>query len=165
MEIEIERCTPLDLEKILEIEEQSFDDPWREPSFRNELALMEDHSHCHFYKASIPSRGLVGYVVFQTVADELYIKKLAVHPGLRRCGIGSLLMRFTVDYAKKSHILKIVLDCDEDNIGALVFYQALRLRPVSFNRVTRKFVLCMDLMAMESGDSKTRRDQRWVASR
>ena len=145
MEIEISKCTILDLKEILEIEEHSFDTPWKEASFRKELALMEEYPHYHFYKAILPSRGLAGYVVFQAVVDELYVKKLAVHPRFRRSGIGSTLIGFLVDYAKKRHILKMVLDCDRDNRGALAFYQGIGLKPVSFNRMSGQFVLVMDI--------------------
>ena len=54
---------------------------------------------------------------FYTVA---HIEEVVVDKNERHSGIGKLLMNKCLEYAKKHHSYKIVLDCSEDNV---IFYE------------------------------------------
>jgi ribosomal protein S18 acetylase RimI-like enzyme len=69
--------------------------------------------------------GIVGFI--SAVAEEwnqsASIHNLAVAPAYRRKGIGSLLMRTVLDWARQKQLRVVLLDTSTKNYPAICFYQ------------------------------------------
>jgi len=69
--------------------------------------------------------GIVGFI--SAVAEEwnqsASIHNLAVAPAYRRKGIGSLLMRTVLDWARQKKLRVVLLDTSTKNYPAICFYQ------------------------------------------
>ncbi|MBI1908791.1 MAG: ribosomal protein S18-alanine N-acetyltransferase [Deltaproteobacteria bacterium] len=107
-----------DLSQVILIEKDSFALPYSESLFQMELNL----SIAHLYAAKQGER-IVGYIDFWHVTDEIHLINTAVHPGDRRRGIGSLLISFLIDYAKRVKARQIYLDVRRSNAPAIGLYK------------------------------------------
>ncbi len=76
---------------------------------------------------------LSGLALFRVMADEAEILRLAVHPQMRRLGLGSLLLARGLTLARGRGALRAYLEVREGNATALAFY-ARR----GFHRVGRR---------------------------
>lgn len=90
--LRIRPMTPDDIPAVVAIDRASFPLPWSEASFRSELTANEA---AHLIVAELgedPSSKVAGYAGFWLVVDEAHLSTLAVHPDLRRRGIGDRLL-------------------------------------------------------------------------
>ncbi|WP_067619947.1 GNAT family N-acetyltransferase [Dissulfuribacter thermophilus] len=129
MNLKLRPCTNEDLESILFIEESSFKDPWTKNAFYSELCDDSGCSRCLVVED--PSCSVIGYIVYQKILDEIYVKKVAVHSQMRKRGIGHFIFFNLFKEAKEDGVFKIVLDCDVTNVEALRFYKDLGFQQVS----------------------------------
>lgn len=68
-------------------------------------------------------RGAIcGVIIFRMMADEAEILNLAVASGMRRRGIGSLLLEEAIRASKTARAHKIFLEVRESNEPARMFY-------------------------------------------
>jgi len=93
-----------DIPAILEIEKRSQPEPWTEKSFLEEF----DRLHSYLLVARLadkaadegapppPPGGIVGYICFWCVADEIQILNIAVHPDFRRRAVGRTLLSHAI---------------------------------------------------------------------
>jgi len=56
-------------------------------------------------------------------SEIIVIHTLAVHPNYLKCGVGQILIEFTIKYAKQNKIKSIRLDVCENNIPAIKLYE------------------------------------------
>lgn len=96
-----------DLDEVLEIEKQSFDDPWDKKEFIDRLRVYETIGMVFTYQDVV-----AGYVVYTLHKRSLEILNLAVHPEYRRCSAGTLLIE-KLQYKVNGHYRR-------DHITALV---------------------------------------------
>jgi len=66
-----------------------------------------------------------GFAVMDFPRDKALLNLLAVHPNLRRRGIGSKLMRWLHKSARVAGVAHIELQVRADNLSARRFYQSL----------------------------------------
>ena len=85
--VEIRPAGEADLAEIADLEAAVFADPWSEDSLKKYAS-----SSVHGVLAARRKGELAGYAVFQKVADEGELYRIAVRKDLRRCGIGRRLM-------------------------------------------------------------------------
>ncbi len=109
-----------DLGAVLEIERQSFAEPWSVGLFRHELRLP--FSRCLVARSEWGS--VVGYVCWWLVGDEVHLLNLAVHPQHRRCGIGRSLLGVVLDCARQAGARLVTLEVHHDNQAAQALYLA-----------------------------------------
>ena len=122
-ELVFEVARARDLTEILAIEKSSFPAPWSWKLFEQELeaptsrvlvarlALDEGHP-------------LVGYVCWSSVADEIHLLNLAVHPEGRRRGIGQRLVQAVIDTARAGRAEVVYLEMRETNRAAAHLYRS-----------------------------------------
>ncbi|MCD6413868.1 MAG: ribosomal protein S18-alanine N-acetyltransferase [Elusimicrobia bacterium] len=92
-----------DLPKVMEIEESSFERPWRRQMFKEELSIPV--SKLYTINGTFQRRGpaeLMGYAVFWVVNEKAHIINFAVDPKQRRKGIAKVLL---TEILKKSKSL------------------------------------------------------------
>ena len=90
----IRSMTAADLPSVAELDQLSFSQPWPPAAFEVELANV--NSRC--WVVEVDSR-VVAAIVLWRVLDEAHIATIAVHPDFRRRGIGSALLRASMDAA------------------------------------------------------------------
>jgi ribosomal protein S18 acetylase RimI-like enzyme len=79
-----------DLDGVLEVEEESFTNPWTRDMYAWEL---QNRNVCHIYVLRTPEHPVAGFCAFWLVFDEIHINNVALRPALRGRGLGTALMR------------------------------------------------------------------------
>ena len=77
-----------DLQQVLEIENQCFEDPWSKTYFT--VSLKRPRSYEHF--TSHGEGAVVGYIIFNILHEEAHLLNIAVPPANQRQGIGKYLL-------------------------------------------------------------------------
>ncbi len=119
--ITITRMTVEDVDKIMEIEIQSFNIPWTKPAF---IAEVSSNDMAEYIVAKLDDR-VVGYAGMWRVLDEGHITNIAVHPNFRRNKIGTLMVEELINIAKQHNINKLTLEVRESNSLAQDLYKKL----------------------------------------
>lgn len=108
-----------DLEGVLEIEKASFAIPWSRQAFVQELM---DNRFAHYLTARLGNE-VIAYGGMWFILDEAHITNIAVHPGHRAKGIGSLLLDEMIRYAISKGIESLTLEVRASNHSALRLYR------------------------------------------
>jgi ribosomal-protein-alanine N-acetyltransferase len=112
-----------DLPSVVEIENISYPNPWREMTFRGELynqPLSFPFVIVHKYQ-----RKIIGYIIFWCMKDRAQINNIAVHPDFRRMGIAEAVMRQVLDQIKKARAGLVTLEVRPSNGAARSLYNKL----------------------------------------
>ena len=89
-----------DVEKVAEIEKMCFSKPWSENSFKNAL----NDSNSKFFVARLGS-DIVGFSgMYIAAGAEGYVYNIAVNPLFRKKGIGTILTKKLINYAKENNL-------------------------------------------------------------
>ncbi len=114
-----------DLKAVGNLDRLSFSMPWPEESFRSEL--KNPSSLCRVAEASFPdgTKQIIGAMVTWIILDEAHISTLAVHPFLRRRGIGKRLMTDTLEICYQQGVITVTLEVRAGNIQAQGLYKKL----------------------------------------
>ena len=129
MAIEIRDATGQDLRRIIEIERLAFPTPWSLKSFERELTLPFSRITIAGISDSDADSGAqkaAGFLCRWLVADECHILNIAVHPDLRRHGVGMLLMNATLAEAIAKQASCVTLEVRRANIAARQLYRKLK---------------------------------------
>lgn len=113
----IRRVTATDIDDIVSIERESFRYPWKRETFESELY----NSFSRFLIAQTDQKA-AGFMIFWHLPQELHLINIAVRPEFRRMGIGTRLMEYMLDYAKRNACDYITLEVRVSNVGAQIFY-------------------------------------------
>ncbi len=108
-----------DIPALLAIEEACFEDFWR-----YEALSFEDSAatHPYFVVAELNDK-VVGYQ-FNALEDKFgYLVRIAVHPSVNGQGIGVRLMSEAITFFQQAHVLRIMLNTQDDNKRAHRLYE------------------------------------------
>lgn len=108
-----------DLSQIIEIERDSFSDPWTLTAFRT--ALDEERLR---FNVAVNDDVVVGYSVSWCVVDEAELANLAVAPSLRGQGIGAALLDRSMSDARLLGCTVMHLEVRESNAAARALYES-----------------------------------------
>jgi ribosomal-protein-alanine N-acetyltransferase len=129
----IARIEPMkmeDIDEVLEIEKSSFEDPWQRLAFESAVESR--------FSRSLVARGqdgkIVGYTVYWIAGPECHILNLAVHPEMRRKGLGSQIMDRILEDAKGFECEEVVLEVRRSNLPAIRLYQEYGFVPIGVRR-------------------------------
>ncbi len=125
----IEPATQEDIDQIIEIEKESFKDPWTKENFEKELKLK----FSHFFVCKELSE-VIGYIVFWTIEDEGHIMNTAVKKEYRGKGIGKILLNHIIEFSKTKNIKQIFLEVREKNLIAKKLYSAFGFEPIQLRK-------------------------------
>lgn len=109
-----------DIARIVEIERDSFSDPWSAAAFR--AALAEERML--FLVAEDEAGTLVGYVVAWSTIDEAELANLAVARSARGEGIGKALVDAALRFGEERGCACMYLEVRESNQAARAVYAA-----------------------------------------
>ena len=115
-----------DLNEVMDIERQSFKNPWSPNMFE----ALHQITPKGFYVAVI-DEAIVGYAIFLTEQSwrhwsrkrTAHLLNLAVHPHFQNKGIGKHLVNKIISHIKRTEIEEIYLEVRISNTGALAFYK------------------------------------------
>jgi ribosomal-protein-alanine N-acetyltransferase len=114
-----------DVAAVVAIDQVSFPTPWSDRTYRQELC---ENPSAYLYVADvrvepISVSGVIGYVGFWFIVDEAHISTIAVHPNLRRQGIGRVLLEYALERARALGAELVTLEVRESNQAAIEMYQ------------------------------------------
>ena len=131
----LEAATLEDLPTLSSLERQSFSHPW---SLRGFQEAHHDRQRTRIVVLRTPlpglERGIAGYAVYRLVVDELEVHDLAIHPALRRRGLGLLLMDLVLGLAVEHGVVQALLEVRAGNWAALGLYRRLGFEVVGTRR-------------------------------
>lgn len=111
-----------DVDAIVALEAESFTNPWSRDTLVWEL---RNSDVTRVYVLRDDAQRVAAFCVCWVIFDELHVNTLAVSPGSRRQGLGSLLMRSAMADASASGARKATLEVRESNAAALGLYERL----------------------------------------
>ena len=118
-----------DHDEVLEIERQSFENPWTEDDLlafllqRNSIGSVFEHD-----------RQVVGYMLYELHRYRIRIVDFAVATEFRRCGIGRHMVERLIDKLSQQKRNSITLEVREKNLPAQLFFSAMGFRAVDVLR-------------------------------
>ena len=119
-----------DLERIIEIENESFITPWPREIFEMEFKLKRSYN-----KVCRDEQGVVtGYCLSWLIHDEIHILKVAVASKFRKKGIAGMLITDTLEHFRSIGANHAVLEVRTDNTSAISLYEKLGFEPVRIRR-------------------------------
>lgn len=105
---------------LADMESAAFSRPWSYDSLAEEL----QNPLAVFYVAEdVEAESAVGYVGMHHILDEGYIANLVVHPGRRREGIASALIKEIIEYAEHHDLKRVTLEVRVSNARAIALYE------------------------------------------
>src|SRR5260370_27343344 len=120
-----------DIPVLLAIEEACFDDFWR-----YDALSFEDSAATHPYFVVAELNGKVVGYQFNALEDEFgYLVRIAVHPSANGQGVGVRLMSEAITFFQQAHVLRIMLNTQDDNLRAHRLYEwfgFVRINQVGF---------------------------------
>jgi [ribosomal protein S18]-alanine N-acetyltransferase len=116
-------ATQDDLPRILEIERESYPQPWTEASFQAELT--KPYSEFLVITDDETDTVIVAYIVYWLMFEECQILNLTVSPEHRGLGFAKQLVRKVVSVSTKGDIKRIILDVRKSNQPAIQLYQSI----------------------------------------
>jgi len=117
VDVQIQPLTVKHLAQVAEIEKTCFNDPWPLSVFRDSILIPPAAW------VAIRETQVVGYLITQTILDEIHLYNIAVREDYQRQGIASRLMIFLLQKAQTEDIHRILLEVRSSNLAAIQFYQ------------------------------------------
>ena len=114
-----------DLQEVIKIENECFEDPWSETYYK--LSLKRPRSYEHFYLAQ-REHTIVGYIVFSVLYEEAQILNIAVPAAHRRQGIGKYLLASALKMIQSYDGREVFLEVAVSNLPAQYLYRQFGFR-------------------------------------
>lgn len=111
-----------DLDGVLEVEAESFTNPWTRAMYAWEL---QNPDVCHIYVVRTEACRVAGFCAFWLVVDEVHVNNVALRPLYRGRGLGTALMRRVLTEARRIGAVRATLEVRASNEGAIRFYQQM----------------------------------------
>ena len=121
LEIKIEKMTPADLDRVMEIVALSYRTPWSRRAFMSELT---ENSYAHYFVARHDGK-IVGYVGMWVILEEAHITNIAVDPAYRRKKVAWRLLQDMFRKAKELGATRMTLEVRVSNLSAQDLYRKL----------------------------------------
>lgn len=113
-----------DLDKVLEIEKQSFVNPVS----KNKLIKEISYNHLARYYIMLLDDIIIGYFGMWIISDEGHILNIAIDPKYRGKGYGNDLLIELIKIAKENLVNKLTLEVRETNDPAKNLYKNITLK-------------------------------------
>lgn len=126
----IATMTDADVPTVARIERASFNDPWQETAFLDELHHLHSYSFVLRHAAGEDPSDIDAYICFHIVSDEMHLLKIAVAPARRRTGIAYRLLTQCIYFVSKLGIKTVFLEVRTSNTQAIDLYRKLGFKTV-----------------------------------
>ena len=116
--IEIRKALESDIDRIIEIENESI-----EPAWTHGMLLGELYRDDSFFELALENDKILGFFILREISGEGELLQIAVTKAMRRRGIGNILMSACLDRAAKGGISQVYLEVRAKNEAALSMYE------------------------------------------
>jgi [ribosomal protein S18]-alanine N-acetyltransferase len=123
-----------DLDRVIQIERDSFSMPWSRNLFLSEFRSRGVSTLLVSLESEAGTRVVSGYIVFWLVAEEMHILNLAVAPAFRRRGIARSLVLDALGRAREKGARRAFLEVRISNAAAQKLYSSIGFTGVSLRR-------------------------------
>jgi len=118
------------LDQILNIEQEAFSAPWTRVMFEAEVV---GNPFSRFFVATAideegQQEGIVGYLCYWMVFEELRLLNLAVRPSWRRQGVARRFVQYALHEARSQDVERALLEVRASNIAAQSLYDVFGFR-------------------------------------
>jgi len=117
-----------DMPEVLEIEQQSFEYPWREDDFvnslrqRNCIGMVAEHEDL-----------VVGFMIYELHKDRIHLLNFAVSSDYRRMSVGNQMAQKLI-WKLTPRRNRISLEVRETNMPAQLFFREMGFRAITVLR-------------------------------
>ena len=115
-----------DINQLLDIEHYCYDDPWPREAFEEEIG----NGIAGIGMVAEDDGIIVGFITGLTMAQELQVHNIAVHPDYQGRGIGRQLMEAVDALGRAGDYKRISLEVRQDNDIACKLYLSLGFKAV-----------------------------------
>ena len=122
-----------DLERVIELDRDSFSLPWPESSFKFELT-QNSSSRCWVAEVMNTPKLVVGMIVTWLIVDEVHVATFAVDPAYRRQGIARRLLAHTLIEGARSGGQKAFLEVRAGNVAARSLYSSFGFEEIGVRK-------------------------------
>ena len=129
--IKLDYMRERDLRQIVDIERQSFSDPWHMSAFRQAIKLNDPNA---YFLVARQDQALAAYINYWLVIDDAHIANLAVSPTHRRRGIGKYLLGKSLKHIQDQGGNQVFLEVRVSNIPAQNLYQQMGFQIVHIRK-------------------------------
>ena len=119
--VALRRLRTSDLDRIEELERESYPTPWSRSMFAGELSKPSSVCLGAFDDDDV----LVGYLITSRYVDAWHVMNVAVAPDLRRRGIASALLGHLFELTAADDRRGYTLEVRVSNTGAIALYEGL----------------------------------------
>lgn len=123
--------SPAQIDAVLEIEAESFTNPWTREMYLSEL---ENKGVSYCYLACDETGAPMGFCSFWRVLDELHINNLAVRPEWRRHGVATALLDFVLHEGARLGAKRATLEVRRSNQPARLLYERFGFKVAGVRR-------------------------------
>ncbi len=109
--------TEFDIPPVMQIENQAYPFPWTTGIMND---CLTSTYYCYVYEVNDEIRG---YIIFNTVLDELHLLNICIAPAYQKKGYGQLLLDWLIDFARKNNIKTLYLEVRSSNRVAIQLYE------------------------------------------
>ena len=120
LDLRLDEGKSADLDSVVEIMESAFDDRFGEAWTRSQCAGILPMPGVRLRLARFDGRA-AGFSLHRTISDEAELLLLAVSPGLRRRGIGQMLLSDFLDDAREHGAGRVHLEVREGNPAVIMY--------------------------------------------
>lgn|SRR5678815_2688343 len=121
----IDRMRERDVPQVLAIEKASFSSPWPRGAFLEEIR-SNPYARCMVirepWEGGAPRAS--AYICYWILGEELLINNLAVDPGRRRRGLGTLLLEHSLAHGVEEGCRMAYLEVRPSNDSAIRLYES-----------------------------------------
>jgi len=117
----INRLSIEDIEHLIRIEKENFDNPWTKKQF----IRCYDHPLYFLSYVYCKSSKVIAYIVSEVIIDEIHLHKISVEKKYQNNKVGLKLVEYMIMYSKMLSKVKICLEVNSSNIAALKLYNNL----------------------------------------
>lgn len=125
MEIKYSQMILKDLDRIMEIERETFSNPWEESMFYSSL----DYYLCWKLEDK-ESHRIIGYLIGEQVIDEFSIYNLAICREYQKQGLGSWFTNEILNCMRDNGVRVFFLEVRRSNKAALNLYRKIGFKEV-----------------------------------
>jgi len=128
--LHIEPAVPADADPIARLHAAAFYRGWPVDDF---AAYIRDARRTPAYVACDARRRIAGFAVYRTAGDSADLLTIAIDRRRRGKGLGSALLRASIEDLHMSGVTHVILEVEEANAAAIAMYERF-----GFARVSRR---------------------------
>jgi len=120
-----------DIERVIEIENESFNLPWSQGMFQTEISAPKNYS---YFIVAENNGDILGYAGMWKILNEAHIGNLAVSPKSRKQGVGSALLSAIYYIANRIGANRAILEVRVSNLAAIDLYEKFGMKPAAIRK-------------------------------